>query len=188
MLKGSKHSEETKRKMSLAKIGHEVSLETRLKISMSETGKIVSSPSLETRKKISMAHKGRKAPWLIGKKQSIETIAKRKRTILENNDGHFANWKGGISKDLKHYARVRRARENNAPGYHSSADWMNLKIFYKFMCLCCKKTEPEIKLTEDHIVPLSKGGSDNIENIQPLCRSCNSMKHASIMNFRTSML
>lgn len=74
----------------------------------------------------------------------------------------------------------RRARKMNAEGSHTLQDWKNLKKKYYYKCLHCGKKEPEIKLTEDHIIPLTKDGTDFIDNIQPLCRSCNSHKSNSI--------
>lgn len=63
-------------------------------------------------------------------------------------------------------------------------DWNDLKVKYDFMCLRCKKKEPDIILEPDHIIPLSKGGESTMENIQPLCGRCNKIKRIDIIDYR----
>ena len=46
---------------------------------------------------------------------------------------------------------------------------------YKFKCVDCGETDVKT-LTIDHKRPVSKGGSDNLSNLQILCHSCNSRK------------
>lgn len=52
---------------------------------------------------------------------------------------------------------------------------MMLELWSKYdnKCAICKKEE---WLTLDHITPLSKGGSNNIDNLQVLCKECNLKK------------
>lgn len=94
---------------------------------------------------------------------------KRPEFSGENNP----RWKGGIER-LRFLKKRRRALEKSAVGTHTLEEWQVVKEKFNFSCARC---ELVILLTEDHIIPLSKGGSDYIENIQPLCRSCNSIKH-----------
>jgi 5-methylcytosine-specific restriction endonuclease McrA len=39
-------------------------------------------------------------------------------------------------------------------------------------------------LTPDHVVPLIRGGRNDIANIQPLCFDCNRQKHTDIADYR----
>ena len=96
------------------------------------------------------------------------------------------NYKGGITKTRAYknfYNRQRECRKKNIIGSHTRIQWETLKKKYNYMCLCCKKCEPKIVLSEDHIVPISKNGTNFIENIQPLCMSCNSRKHIKSTNY-----
>lgn len=46
----------------------------------------------------------------------------------------------------------------------------------KFQCQSCGKTYQQTKLSIDHIIPLSRGGSNDISNLQTLCLTCNKRK------------
>lgn len=81
---------------------------------------------------------------------------------------------------MRHQQHLRWARKKGAVGFHTIGEWELLKKQYGFVCPCCKKPE---MLTKDHIIPLTKGGSNYIENIQPLCRRCNAIKYTKVIKF-----
>ena len=82
------------------------------------------------------------------------------------------------------FTNIRRARKLAAEGSHTDKEWQSLKAFYDYKCLCCGKREPEIRLTRDHVIPLTKGGTDSIDNVQPLCARCNSKKNNKQIDYR----
>jgi 5-methylcytosine-specific restriction endonuclease McrA len=116
---------------------------------------------------------GRKGYWL-GKK----------RPELSGENNHL--WKGGISKDkdyinrkcLKRLMTIIKLKECGLS--HTKLEWEQLLIKTGNICLCCKEKK---KLTKDHIIPLSKGGTDQISNLQPLCQDCNTHKWTKTTNY-----
>ena len=117
--------------------------------------------------------KGDKPPWT-GKNRPNVSGAK-----------HW-NWRGGVTKDKRHrmvLQQNREARKRQNGGSFTLGEWETLKAQYNWTCPACGRSEPDIKLSVDHIIPVSGGGSNNIENIQPLCISCNSKKKTKIITY-----
>lgn len=166
-------TEEHRKKLSEARKGGKawnkgmpMSEEVKQKLRKSLTGR--KSPTLgkkfteEHKNKLRNAKLGKPGPWT-GKKREHMTGEKHPM------------WKGGYEHKL-HINRRRKAQKKANGGNHSLLQWEQLKAICNYMCVKCQKKEPEIKLTADHIVPISLGGTDSIDNIQPMCGSCNASK------------
>lgn len=76
----------------------------------------------------------------------------------------------------------RRARVKGSEGKLTKTEWDELCSKYDYRCLCCKQLK---KLTVDHVIPLSKGGTHTLENVQPLCVDCNRSKNTRSTDYRT---
>jgi 5-methylcytosine-specific restriction endonuclease McrA len=87
---------------------------------------------------------------------------------------HFSEEEKKIRKRLCE-AR-RRAQMSGSGGTVLPDEWEMMKWVYDFTCPSCLRKEPLVRLTIDHINPLSRGGKNELINVQPLCVSCNSGK------------
>jgi 5-methylcytosine-specific restriction endonuclease McrA len=75
--------------------------------------------------------------------------------------------------------RLERSRGNGAA--YTIEEWRLLLDFFGPTCLKCGA---EQNISADHVIPLALGGVDAIVNIQPLCRTCNSQKQATVIDYR----
>jgi len=106
-----------------------------------------------------------------------------RRWVRENRDKinkWHRRWREKNPERVRIYEQARRAREYASEGTFTLREWKLLKVIYGYRCPVCGESEPEIKLTVDHIIPLIKHGSNFIENIQPLCLKCNIRKGAEV--------
>jgi 5-methylcytosine-specific restriction endonuclease McrA len=69
-------------------------------------------------------------------------------------------------------ARLAQAAINDL----THAQWVAIQEAYDHRCVYCGKRRKG-KLTQDHIIPISKGGNHTYSNVVPACRSCNCRKH-----------
>lgn len=115
--------------------------------------------SQEEKEKLSRAHKG--------------------KFLGENSP----RWLGG-NKRNSHMNIQRSYKKRGIFGLVEYSEWIEICEEFGDMCLCCGKSKEEAKITMDHIIPLSKGGANTANNLQPLCLSCNAKKGNKTIDYR----
>lgn len=134
------------------------------------------------------AHFGLEARQVAEIRREREQVQRVKALIEELADNvdmcaHWGDGYGGWIKQLIREAMERRGYEWEEPAYSTVRKkkvigrGLAKKVMERdaYRCVTCGSHED---LTCDHIHPESKGGETSLDNLQTMCRSCNSKKGA----------
>lgn len=112
--------------------------------------------------------------------------AANRRHVRENpeaNRQRSARWNEQNPDKAAVVAINSSARKRGASGVITVEEWVTLRERYGNRCIACGRGDVEIGA--DHVVPISLGGANEIENIQPMCRDCNRQKNRRTVDYRT---
>lgn len=128
------------------------------------------------------------------RKDNLEKIKECTRKYYKKNKEEIAKkrreWRINNPEKRREENRKRRNNKYKAKGYHTEQEWQQKKREYNYCCAYCGIKEKDLikkykckkwwNLTEDHIIPITKNGTDYINNIVPACIGCNSSKKNKI--------
>ena len=85
------------------------------------------------------------------------------------------------------YRRIDEARRDDGErAFYRTTRWRVLRAHVldrETMCRECERYGAHVPAIDvDHIVPRRSGGTDSIDNLQPLCRRCHAAKTMREMN------
>ncbi len=93
---------------------------------------------------------------------------------------HNSDWRQANPEKKRANDQRRRARKANAKGTFTADDWKARLAYHGYRCIYCGVEKSETKegyLTMEHLIPLSRGGTNYPSNLAPSCKSCNCKKH-----------
>ena len=109
--------------------------------------------------------------WAADNREAVRTYGKGYREV--HADKRAANqraWRAANPGKVHAYRSTRRSGDT-----FTEAEWQDLLERCGHVCAYCAGPGP---LEADHVVPVSKGGTNHIENMLPACRRCNASKGA----------
>jgi hypothetical protein len=120
--------------------------------------------------------------------ENVEKKAVKAQQWMREHKDRIAELSARWYRNNKDRAKARGHRRRSAikgvGGSFTAQEFRNLCELYGNKCLCCGQ---EGDLTPDHVVPICKGGSNSIDNIQPLCLTCNLRKARKTIDYRAGV-
>ena len=83
-------------------------------------------------------------------------------------------WKQEHPELRRLYNNRRRTAQRGLPATLTAAQWTAIQAAYRYRCAYCHQRVA--RLTQDHVIPVSKGGGYTADNIVPACGGCNQSK------------
>lgn len=115
------------------------------------------------------------------REQNRKWIQQNRPWTTAEKKAYLKKWREE-NRELKNlYQALRKNRIRANGGNVTAKEWQDLCSYYGNVCLKCGKSG----VTMDHIIPVSKGGRHEIDNLQPLCGSCNSSKGTKTIDYRS---
>jgi len=135
----------------------------------------------EYSKKYMHDHKQEKSEYCkIWREQNhVELLAKKKAYYYSHLEQRTENRHKHLEREAIRVKVYNHNKKSNG-GKFTAEEWQMLCEYYGNKCLCCGLEET----TVDHIVPVKFGGGSSIDNLQPLCKSCNSSKQTKTIDYR----
>ena len=109
------------------------------------------------------------------KKRSVRKHLSSKELTVRRRE-YNKRWRE-LNPDKWRVINKANVHKHRALGNINSSEWIAKVMILGNMCQACHKKEPDVKITIDHIIPVSKGGTNHIDNLQPLCLDCNKRKY-----------
>lgn len=107
-------------------------------------------------------------------KKAIEARYRRNHSDKCNESNQ--RWLNKNPEKKREYSQRRKARKQNAVGQFNAEDIQTLYVSQQGKCWWCE-CELNGKYEIDHRIPLSRGGTNNANNLCLTCRTCNRSKN-----------
>jgi 5-methylcytosine-specific restriction endonuclease McrA len=98
----------------------------------------------------------------------------------EKQNDCVRKWKRNNPDKVRCDTRNRIAKRRHAPGKHCAEEIQNLLLSQDYLCAACSIFLSTYHV--DHIIPISRGGTNWVINLQILCPTCNMSKNNKTMD------